>query len=94
MHGEIHQLKIVGLKRTQAARHLGIDIKTVNKYWNMGPYEFAKQRERSGRRTKELEQYEAVVLGWLKEFPDLTAVQVTDWLKEHYPDETFHDRTV
>jgi transposase len=34
------------------------------------------------------------VLGWLQQFPDITAAQVTDWLKEHYSDQAFRERTI
>jgi len=94
MYGEIHQLKHIGLKKTQVARHLGINIKTVNKYWLVDPDEFAKHREQSSHRTQKLNQYEDVVLDWLRKFPDLTAAQVEDWLKEQYHDETIKERTV
>jgi len=94
MYNEIHQLKDIGLKKTQVARHLGINIKTVNKYWLVNPDEFAKLREQSSRRTQKLNKYEDVVLNWLRQFPDLTAAQVEDWLKEQYHGETFKERTV
>ena len=35
----------------------------------------------------------ARILEWLREFPDLTAAQVCDWLREHYREDV-SERTV
>ena len=42
MFVEIHQLKESGFKMAQVARRLNIDRKTVSKYWDVQPDEFAK----------------------------------------------------
>lgn len=44
-------------------------------------------------RMQYLDKYQARILEWLREFPDLTAAQVCDWLKEHYREEV-SERTV
>lgn len=36
-------------------------------------------------RRKKLDKYRDLILGWLKEHPDLSSAQVEDWLKEQYP---------
>lgn len=41
MFSEIHQLKQIGLKKAQVARKLEIDVKTVSKYWEASPDDFA-----------------------------------------------------
>ncbi|MDE7262232.1 MAG: helix-turn-helix domain-containing protein [Oscillospiraceae bacterium] len=38
-------------------------------------------------RMQYLDKYQAQIMGWLVEFPDMTAAQVYDWLKEHYREE-------
>ena len=38
-------------------------------------------------RMQHLDKYQAQIIGWLREFPDMTASQVWDWLKEHYREE-------
>jgi transposase len=94
MYSEIHQLKSTGLNKSQTARHLGINIKTVSKYWGVDADRFAELRQKSKDRQKKLEHYEKVVLSWLQRYPDISAAQVTDWLEEHYHEEAVQERTV
>jgi len=91
----IHQLKESGFKKAQVAKKLGINVKTVYKYWELQPDEYYEKLVNSRQRPKYLEQYEAIILGWLTEHPDMSSSQVHDWLKERYPD-TYQgkDRTV
>ena len=37
MYGKIQEMKRTGLNKSQTSRHLGIDYKTVLKYWDMSP---------------------------------------------------------
>ena len=94
MFVEIHQLKKSGFKMAQVARRLNLDRKTVSKYWDVQPDEFAKLINRSGVRPRKLDKYEKVIVKWLEEHPDISAAQVEDWLKEHYHDMTLKERTV
>ena len=43
MYSRIQQFKDDGLTRLQASKKLNIDYKTVRKYWNMSPDEYAKE---------------------------------------------------
>jgi len=36
------------------------------------------------RKLSKMEEYKPIILDWLREFPDMTAAQVYDWVKEHY----------
>ena len=94
MYSEIHQLKQIGLKKAQVARKLEIDVKTVSKYWETTPDEFAAIRQKGKIRTKKLKHYRDVILKWLRENPDLTCAQILDWLKEHYNDFSVRERTL
>lgn len=94
MYSEIHQLKATGLNKSQTARHLGINVKTVNKYWNVDADGFAEVRQNGGTRKKKLKSYEEIILKWLQQFPEISAAQVTDWLEEYYHDQTVRERTV
>ena len=94
MYSEIHQLKNDGLKKSQIARRLGINIKTVRKYWSVEPDEFAQLRQKALKRFKKLNKYKDVILNWIKTFPDISAAQIMDWLKEHYNDYTVKERTL
>ena len=45
-------------------------------------------------RSKKLDIHKELILHWLREFPDLTAAQVLDWLKEKYPEYKIGESTV
>ena len=95
MYSRIHQLKESGFKKSQTAKKLGINIKTVMKYWSMDPDEYYQLLCNSRQRSKYLRQYEEKILGWLTEHPDMTSAQIHDWLKERYHDSyNGKDRTV
>src|SRR3974377_1468594 len=94
MYSEIHQLKEQGLKKSQAARKLGINVKTVSKYWGMDSERFAQIIENSRNRFKKLDHYETNIVNWLKEFPDMSAAQIQDWLKERCQFYSVDERTV
>ncbi|MDD4766206.1 MAG: IS21 family transposase [Desulfotomaculaceae bacterium] len=94
MYQEIQELKELGLKKAQAARKLQINRRTVDKYWDMTPDEFAHMKTKSKQRKKKLQSYEDKIVGWLKRFPDITAAEIHDWLKEHYPDYQGKERTL
>lgn len=94
MYSEIHQLKSMGFNKAQVARQTSCNVKTVKKYWEMDPDDFAEVIENSGSRAKKLNPYKDVILGWLRQYPDMSASQVMDWLKDHYPDDQFRERTV
>jgi transposase len=94
MFSEIHQLRQIGLKKAQVARKLEIDVKTVSKYWDKNPDEFAEERQEGKKRTKKLAQYRDIILKWLQEHPDISSSQILDWLKEHYHDFSVKERTL
>ena len=95
MYAEIQALKRLGFKRTRVAKKLKIHYYTVDKYWNMMPEEFTMQLEASKTRTKKPDKYREDILALLEEFPDMTASQLYDWLKERYPQSiSFSERTM
>jgi transposase len=94
MYSEIQQLKSEGLNKSQTARRLRLDIKTIIKYWDIDTQEFAEMSQKSWRRSSKLDKYQAQILARLKEYPDLSAAQIQDWLKELYPLSCFRERTV
>jgi transposase len=83
MYSNIHNLKNQGFSKRQIARELGIDFRTVRKYLSMEPGEF-NEKTLNRERRRNLALYEGVVAGWLKQYPDMSAAQVRDWLAEHY----------
>ena len=42
LFGEIKQYKAMGLNKSQVQRTLNVNYKTVDKYWNMSPAEYAQ----------------------------------------------------
>lgn len=51
-YGKIQEHKRNGLTKSQVQRRLEIDYKTVLKYWEMTPDEFAAEREQAHTRAK------------------------------------------
>jgi hypothetical protein len=48
MYGQIQEHKRKGFNKSQIARLLGKDYKTILKYWDMTPDEFAAEKEYTG----------------------------------------------
>ncbi|WP_174876283.1 integrase [Syntrophomonas palmitatica] len=93
MYQELQQLKEMGLNKSQVQRKLSINWKTVDRYWEVMPDEFAEIR-RNNKRTRKLKKYEDQNVKWLQEHPDMSSAQIHDWLKEHYPDYQGRERTL
>ncbi len=83
IYEKIQELKRNGLNKSQACRRLGIDYKTVLKYWDMPPDGFAEAREQAKERTRKADRYKDIVLETLQRYPDMTAAQVYDRIKEY-----------
>ena len=94
MFAEIHSYKKMGLNKAQVAKKLKIDYKTVSKYWDMEPSTFSKLQESAQTRSKKIDIYQMQIIEWLKEFPDLSAAQVYDWLLERNNSLNFKERTL
>jgi transposase len=92
MYIQIQQYKEIGLKRSQVARRLGINIKTVNRYWKVTPKEMVELQDM--KRKSKYSEYEEVILEWLREYPDLSSSQIHDWLKERYSEYKGKPRTI
>jgi len=70
MYSKIHQLKEDKLRKLQVAKKFDIDYKTVTKYWNMNPQEYAKYQKKTKRRTRKLDKYKEDILIMLKTHSD------------------------
>lgn len=86
MYHEIHQLARLGFKKARIARYLVIDARTVGKYLAMSEQDYERFLTGGSRRGKKLSEYERFVRDKLIEFPDTSAAQMHDWLKEHHPE--------
>jgi len=82
IYEKIQKMKRNKLNKSQVSRRLGIDYKTVLKYWDMTPDDFANSRLHAEKRKKKADQYKAFILEALGKYPDMTAAQIYDWIKE------------
>ena len=92
MYSKIHELKSNKMKKSQVARELSLDPKTVSRFWNMKPEDFLTFSNKTHK--QKLDKYETVIVKRLREFPDLSAAQIMDWLIEIYEDRSLKERTV
>lgn len=92
VYNAIQQLKERGFRKDSVAKQLGINWRTVDRYWDMTADEYETQTQ-SLKRGSPLDKYQNQILIWLRQYPTMTASQVCDWLKEHYKAD-FQERTV
>ncbi len=86
MFDQVHQLKKLGFSKSEIGRILEIDRKTVAKYFSMSLEEYLVFLNKLKERSRLLDPYEDFVAQKLNVFPDTTAAQMHDWLKEHHVD--------
>lgn len=84
MYHEIQRLKRAGFKPASIGRHLVLDPRTVKKYLAMSEEEFIEFKHRQLERRKVLDSYEEYIKSRLEDFPEASAAQIHDWLKEHH----------
>jgi len=82
MYREIHQLKQIGLNKSQIARRMNISRETVTKHLAMTTEDFKKYLEGLEMRQRKLDVVHNDILSWLREYPELSNSQVLDWLQE------------
>ena len=90
----MQNLKERGLTKAQTSRILNINRKTVSRYWNLTVKEYAALGKTRVRKASFEQEFAEVVVGWLRTYPDLSASQVFDWLRERDSTLTFSLRTV
>jgi transposase len=86
MYYEIHRLKREGFKPAQIGRQLVLDYRTVKKYLAMNEEEYMAFIDDQTNRSRVLDKYETFVKKRLEQYPDASAAQVHDWLKENHED--------
>lgn len=85
IYHKIHRLHRLGFNKSQIERKTGVNRDTVRKYLNMDFDEMVHWTHSLQNRKKKLDDYETIIVEWLKEHSDLSASQVEDWLLEEYP---------
>lgn len=92
---KVNELHSKGLNKSQISVELGIDRSTVRKYLYMDEQRFLDWISVAQHRPHKLKEYRHFVKTTLESHPYLSASQVEDWLKEHYPDlPCVHSKTV
>jgi len=86
MFHEIHRLKRLGFSKAKIARFLVLDPRTITRYLAMSENEFEQYLVNYSQRKKVLDPYETFVANNLSEYPETSAAQIHDWLKEGYDD--------
>jgi transposase len=82
----VHQLHKDGLSISRISEELVLDWRTVKKYLSMTEQSYESFLQEQSERKKGLEPYEGFIKARLSKYPDTSAAQMHDWLKEHYAD--------
>ena len=80
VYTEIRKLRKEGFSERQISRKLGISRTTVSKYLEMDSEEMATWLASTRTRTRKLDKHSVLILGWLREHPDMSSSQIHDWL--------------
>ncbi len=95
MWSKINEFISDGLKISQISRKLGLHRQTVSHYASMTFEEFQNSTSYQREYAHKLDIYEEYVLQLLGKYPFVSAAQVHDRLREHYPDmEKVSEKTV
>lgn len=86
MYHEIQRLRTMGFSISRIARYFILNPRTVSRHLKMSEDDFEKSLINLSERKKILDPYEVFVKERLSEFPDTSAAQIHDWLKEHHYD--------
>lgn len=86
MYHEIHKLNRLGFSIARIARYFVLNPRTVSRHLKMSEEDFERSLINMSERKKIFDPYEVFVKERLSEFPDTSAAQIHDWLKENYSD--------
>ncbi|WP_245736915.1 helix-turn-helix domain-containing protein [Salibacterium qingdaonense] len=93
-HMRIHDLKDEGFSISAIARKCGVSRNTVYTYLDMDWDQAMEWVETLKTRTRKLDRYQDYILRWLREHPDLSASQISDWLEEKHAFKEAGDSTI
>lgn len=95
MWSKIKELISDGLNFSQISRKLQMDRHTVSLYASMSYEEFVTSQSYNRLYSHKLDEYEDFTVQYLRKYPFVSASQVHDRLREHYPDfRPVSDKTV
>lgn len=89
MYHEVHRMHREGYSISKINDLLGLHRNTIRKYLSMSEADYETLLIKQGERRKELDPYEEFVKERLRLYPETSAAQMRDWLKEHHS--TFPD---
>jgi len=84
MYHQIQKMHRDGWKISRIASFLVLNRRTVSKYLALTEKEFLDYQSTLHTRISELDPYEGFVKIKLERYPETSAAQMQDWLKEHY----------
>ena len=86
VYTDIHRLRESGRRSIQwIANYMGLNFRTVRKYLKMSLEEYERYAEGFGQKPRKLEEYKEFIADKLRMYPDTSAAQMHDWLKEAHP---------
>ena len=84
MYHEVHRMHREGYSISKINDLLGLHRNTIRKYLSMSEAGYEALLVKQSERRKELDSYEEFVKERLRLFPETSAAQMHDWLKEHH----------
>jgi transposase len=84
MYHEVHRMHREGYSISKINDILGLHRNTIRKYLAMSEGDYEGSLIKQSERRKELDSYEQFVIERLRLFPETSAAQMHDWLKEHH----------
>ena len=84
MYHEVHRMHREGYSISKINDLLGLHRNTIRKYLSMSEADYETLLIKQSERRKDLDSYEAFVRERLGLFPETSAAQMHDWLKEHH----------
>lgn len=94
LYYEMLRLKKLNFSERYISRKLHVSRNTVSLYLKKSSSDMVNYLEGFKTRKKKLEKYHDQILAWIKEFPDITAAQIFDWLREKYTELNISEGTV
>jgi len=95
MWHKVNELWSKGFNKSQISREVGIHRKTVRQYLQMSEEEFYEWIEKGRNLPLKLQSYHTFVHEQLCKHPYMSAAQIEDRLKEHFPElPSVHPKTV
>ena len=84
MYYEVHRMHREGYSISKINHLLGLHRNTIRKYLSMKESDYEALLIKQSERKKELDLYQAFVKQRLLLYPETSASQMHDWLKEHH----------